>query len=146
MARAIHGDLPVGFRYTPGVANTAFFEALRDRGVLLGVAVRGMRRHLSAGADLLRAVLRRAGRPTPSAAPAARWSPSRSGHVDIDGEPLDEPVAIGLVRLDGADTVLMHRLLGVDAPAIGMRVTARVRPASRAHRRRSWTSRASSPE
>ena len=36
MARTVHGELPVAFHYTPGVGNTAFFEALRDRGVLLG--------------------------------------------------------------------------------------------------------------
>ena len=36
MARTIDGGLPVAFHYTPGVGNTAFFEALRDRGVLLG--------------------------------------------------------------------------------------------------------------
>jgi hypothetical protein len=34
--RRIEGEIPVAFRYTPGVGNTAFFEALRDRGVLLG--------------------------------------------------------------------------------------------------------------
>jgi uncharacterized OB-fold protein len=32
----IPGELSVSFRYTPGVGNTAFFEALRDRGVFLG--------------------------------------------------------------------------------------------------------------
>ena len=34
--RRIEGELPVAFRYTPGVGNTAFFEALRDRGTFLG--------------------------------------------------------------------------------------------------------------
>ena len=47
--------------------------------------------------------------------------------TDIDGEPLPQPVTLGLIRLDGADTVLMHRLIDVDGPAIGDRVTARVR-------------------
>jgi len=32
----VPGELSVSFRYTPGVGNTAFFEALRDRGVFLG--------------------------------------------------------------------------------------------------------------
>ena len=32
----IPGELAVSFRYTPGVGNTSFFEALRDRGVFLG--------------------------------------------------------------------------------------------------------------
>ena len=49
------------------------------------------------------------------------------GHVGIDGEPLDEPATIGLVRLDGADTVLMHRLLGDGPWEIGARVEAVVR-------------------
>ena len=44
------------------------------------------------------------------------------GHVGIDGEPLAEPVKLALVRLDGADTVLLHHLLG-DAD-IGARVRA----------------------
>ena len=32
-------------------------------------------------------------------------------HVDVDDRQLDPPVTWGLVRLDGADTVLLHRLL-----------------------------------
>ena len=35
----------------------------------------------------------------------------------LDGETLAEPVTMGLVKLDGADTVLMHRLLGGGRPA-----------------------------
>jgi uncharacterized OB-fold protein len=45
--------------------------------------------------------------------------------VDVDDQPLDRPVTYGLVRLDGADTVLLHRLLDVDGePTIGERVRA----------------------
>ncbi len=45
--------------------------------------------------------------------------------VDDDARPLDEPVTYGLVRLDGADTVFLHRLIDLDRhPAIGMRVQA----------------------
>ncbi len=72
------------------------------------VALRGVRVHVPAGADLLRAVLRGARRPTPSAVRAARSSRSRSGTSTSTASALDEPVTIGLVRLDGADTVLMH--------------------------------------
>jgi uncharacterized OB-fold protein len=49
------------------------------------------------------------------------------GHVGIDDEPLTEPVAVGLVRLDGADTVLMHRLLGDGPWEIGIRIEAVIR-------------------
>ena len=78
MARTVSGGMPVAFHYTPGVGNTAFFEALRDRGVLLGIPMRGVRVHVPAGADLLRTVLRGARRPTPSAVRAGRSSRSRS--------------------------------------------------------------------
>ena len=44
----------------------------------------------------------------------------------IDEEPLDQPVMLGLVRFDGADTVLLHRLLleKRGEPTIGERVRA----------------------
>jgi uncharacterized OB-fold protein len=50
------------------------------------------------------------------------WTVAR---VDVDDRPLDPPVLAGLVRLDGADTVLLHRLVGFDAePEVGARVRA----------------------
>src|SRR6185312_14965833 len=49
------------------------------------------------------------------------------GHVNVDDEPLDRPAMLALVRLDGSDTVMMHRLVGVESPAIGMRVRATLR-------------------
>lgn len=127
MSRTIHGDLPVRFRYTPGVANTSFFEALRDRGVLLGS------RCEACGVTYVPARMF-CERCFAELTPGAECGPGGSvesftiGHVGIDGEALDEPTAVALVRLDGADTVLMHRLLGIEAPAIGMRVTTRLRP------------------
>jgi uncharacterized OB-fold protein len=38
---------------------------------------------------------------------------------------------VGLVRLDGADTVLMHFLVDAADPEIGMRVEAVLKPKSR---------------
>jgi uncharacterized OB-fold protein len=45
-------------------------------------------------------------------------------------QPLDRPFAWVLVRLDGADTALLHVMeaAGPDAVSTGMRVTARFRP------------------
>ena len=45
--------------------------------------------------------------------------------MDVDDGPLDEPVFYGLVRLDGADTVFLHRLIDLGGdPEIGMRLRA----------------------
>jgi uncharacterized protein len=123
----IHGELPVGFRYTPGVANTVFFEALRDHGVLLGARCEACAvTYLPSRLFCERCFAELA--PDTECGPGGALQSFTIGHVDIDGGRLDEPVAVGLVRLDGADTVLMHRLLSVAEPRIGMRVIAVLRP------------------
>jgi uncharacterized OB-fold protein len=124
MARIVAGDLPVQFRYTPGVGATAFFEALRDRGVLLGS------RCSSCGITYLPARLfceRCFAELTADTecGPAGTLESFTVAHMGIDGEPLAEPVTWATVKFEGADTVMVHRLLG--APAIGMRVRAVVR-------------------
>ena len=119
--RKIGGELPVAFRYTPGVANTAFLAALRDRGVLLGSRCGSCEvTYLPARlfcercfAELTADV---------ECGPEGTLESFTIGHVGIDDKPLQEPVVVGLVKLDGADTVLMHLLAGMDAPRVGMRV------------------------
>jgi uncharacterized OB-fold protein len=129
MARTIRGELPVGFRYTPGVGNTAFLEALRDRGVFLGS------RCESCGVTYLPARIF-CERCLAELSPGVECGPGgelvswTTGHVGVDGEALDEPATIGLVRLDGADTVLMHRLLEGGALEIGRRVEPVFRPSA----------------
>lgn len=50
-------------------------------------------------------------------------------HVDPDGRPLSPPRCIGLVRLDGADALLVHDLRDDGTPLrVGLRVEAVFRP------------------
>ena len=51
-------------------------------------------------------------------------------HISLDGTPLDEPDVLALIQLDGADSVLVHRLgdVAVDELRIGMRVKAVLEP------------------
>jgi uncharacterized OB-fold protein len=125
MTRSVKGDLPVSFRYTPGVANTAFFEALRDRGALLGSRCHACEvTYLPARIFCERCFAELS--PETECGPNGVLESFTLGHTDVDGRPLSEPMALGLVRVDGADTVLVHRLLDVDAPEIGLRVTVRL--------------------
>ena len=124
----IPGELSVSFRYTPGVGNTAFFEALRDRGELLGSRCE----HCGVTYLPARVFCERCLRELEPAVPCGlegvltSWTVAR---VDVDDGPLDEPVIYGLVRLDGADTVLLHRLIDLESdPEIGMRVRAVLSP------------------
>lgn len=120
----IPGELSVSFRYTPGVGNTAFFEALRDRGVFLGS------RCESCGVTYLpaRVFCERCLReldPSVECGPEGELLSWTVARVDVDDRPLAGPVTYGLVRVDGADTALLHRLVGFDSePSIGMRVRA----------------------
>ena len=126
MARTVKGELPVRFRYTPGLANTAFFEALRDRGVLLGSRCEACAlTYVPARIFCERCFAELT--PDTECGPEGTLESFTVGHVGIDGESLEAPVTLALVRPDGADTVLMHRLLDVDTPVIGMRVRARFR-------------------
>jgi len=120
----IPGELAVSFRYTPGVGNTAFFEALRDRGVFLGSRCEhcGVT-YLPARIFCERCLAEL--EPSFECGPEGELVSWTLVRVDVDDRPLDRPVTYGLVRLDGADTVLLHRLLDADdEPAIGERVRA----------------------
>jgi uncharacterized protein len=128
MTRTVSGGLPVSFRYTPGVGNTAFLEALRDRGVLLGSRCGSCSiTYLPARIFCERCMAELA--PDTECGPGGELASWTVGHVDIDGEPLEPPVTIGLVKCDRADTVLMHRLLGDGPRQVGQRVEAVLRPA-----------------
>jgi uncharacterized OB-fold protein len=128
MARVVPGDLPVRFRYTPGVGATAFFEALRDRGTLLGSRCEGCSvTYVPARLFCERCFAEL--RADTECGPGGTLESFTVAHEGIDGEPLPEPMTFGLVRLDGADTVMVHRLVGGIAPEIGMRVRAVLREA-----------------
>ena len=123
----IPGELPVAFRYTPGLGTGAFLEALRDRGALLGSRCAECAvTYLPARIFCERCLAEL--RPDVGCGPGGTiesWTVARAG---IDGETLDDPVMLALVRIDGADTVLLHRLVGLEAdPSIGDRVHAVIR-------------------
>ncbi len=115
------GQVPIRHRYTPGVAGEAFFTALKDRGEFLashcqscGITYCPARLFCERCFDELSA--------DRTAGPGGTLESFTVGYVGVEGEPLDEPVALGLVRLARADTVLLHFLVDVDHLMIGQRV------------------------
>jgi uncharacterized protein len=123
------GDFPVAHRYTPGVAGEAFLTALRDRGALLGSRCEGCdytyvparlfceRCFAELAADV-------------ELGPGGTLVSFTIGFAGVEGDPLDRPVTLGLVRLDGADAVLLHHVLdpGDEPLEIGERVEVVLRP------------------
>lgn len=122
------GEFPVRHRYTPGVAGTAFFTALRDRGVLLGSRCEACSyTYVPARLFCERCFAELAA--DTEVGPGGELVSYTIGFVGLEGEPLEDPETIGLVRLDGADSVLVHRVLDADEPLeIGERVEVVLRP------------------
>lgn len=124
------GVIPVGSLYTAGTGGQKFFTALKARGELLGtrcgpcrqVYVPARRFCERCFAELNDEV---------KVGPAGTVKSFSLCHVDDDGRPLRQPAAFALVQLDGATTVLLHRLLDVkdgSQVAIGGRVTVVIKP------------------
>ena len=127
--RRWRGGMPVRHRYTPGIGGDAFFTALRERGVLLGsrcahcgftyvparVFCERCFSELSADAEV---------------GPGGELVSFTIVFAGIEGEPLDRPEVLGAVRLDGADAVLIHRVLepGEEPLEIGERLEVVVKP------------------
>jgi uncharacterized OB-fold protein len=126
--RRWEGEFPVGHRYTPGVAGEVFFAALRDRGVLLGSRCEACDYvYVPARLFCERCFAELAA--NREVGPSGELVSFTIVFEGVDGEPLDRPDVLGLVRLDGADAVLLHRVLETDEPLeIGERVEVVLRP------------------
>jgi uncharacterized OB-fold protein len=128
--RSWPGEIPVTSLYTAGTAGQAFFEALKNRGEILATRCDACQQTYVPArafcercfAELKKQVVVGPGGSIRSVAGAS---------VDRDGQALAKPEVWALVQLDGATTVLLHRLLGVrDASTvkIGEKVEAVVKP------------------
>lgn len=128
--RAVEGHIPIAHRYTPGVAGAAFFEALKDGDFLAsrcdecGITYCPNRIFCERCFGALEHDTK--------VGPRGILESFTVAHQDVEGRPLDEPQTLGLVRLDGADTVLMHRVLdAAGALGIGDAVEAVFEPKSK---------------
>ena len=125
--RTWRGDVPVTALYTAGLGGTIFFQALKERGELLGTRCPTCQRtYLPAQqfcercfAELTEQV---------KVKPEGELVSFTQVHYDRDGNRLPTPITVAAVRLDGADTVLIHYLLRIPEPRIGARVRLLLKP------------------
>lgn len=124
------GEIPVTSLYTAGTAGQAFFEALKNRGEIIATRCDACQQTYVPArafcercfAELKKQVV---------VGPAGSIRGVADARVDRDGKPLATPEVWALVQLDGATTVLLHRLLDVrDASTvkIGEKVEAVIKP------------------
>ena len=124
-ARSWHGGIPMGHRYTMGVAGERFFQHLKEHGEITATIHEGSET----------AVLPPRVYNTDTFAPISEWVPvGPEGTVetftvvrkDRLGEKYESPRVLALVRVDGAAGGLMHWIGGCQPSEvrIGMRVRA----------------------
>jgi len=125
--RTWRDNIPVTALYTAGLGGTIFLQALKERGQLVGTRCPTCQRtYLPAQqfcercfAELTEQVRVKSKGEVVSFTQA---------HYDRDDNRLPAPITVAAVRLDGADTVLIHYLLRTPKPRIGARVRVLLKP------------------
>jgi uncharacterized protein len=125
--RLWEGQIPIRHRYTPGVAGEAFFVALKERGEFLGSRCESCGITYCPARLFCERCFSELEADT-KVGPGGVLESFSVGTTGVEGEPLEEPLTVGLVRLDGSDTVLLHFLVDAEDPAIGDRVEAVLEP------------------
>ncbi|MGH2675260.1 MAG: Zn-ribbon domain-containing OB-fold protein [Actinomycetota bacterium] len=120
--------IPVRHRYTPGVAGEAFFTAVRDRGELLASRCRECAVTYCPARLFCERCFAGPLEADVTVGPRGTLESFTVGYVGVEGEPLEEPLTVGLIRLEGADTALVHFVVDADELEPGMPVEAVIEP------------------
>jgi uncharacterized protein len=127
--RAWPGEIPIRSLYTVGVAGQIFFRALKERGELVGTRCTACDQTYVPPRCFCERCFTELTQ-TVEIKPEGRLVSFTICYLDRDERPLRQPVALALVRLDGATTCFLHRLINwteVAEIAIGARVKAVMR-------------------
>lgn len=124
------GEIPVTNFYTAGAAGQMFFNALKERGELMATRCADCKQvYLPARRFCERCFAELSEDVT--VGPAGILRSFACSTVDHDGQLLPHVQFWGLVQLDGATTVMVHRLLKVTDPSqikINSKVEAVIKP------------------
>ncbi|MFQ5927207.1 MAG: Zn-ribbon domain-containing OB-fold protein [Terriglobia bacterium] len=125
--RTWRGNIPVSSLYTAGVGATTFLRALKDRGELLATRCTTCQRTYLPALEFCPRCFAEL-RETIPLKPEGELVSFTRVHYDRDARRLAKPLTVAAVRLDAADTVLIHYWLGKDTPRIGSRARVRLKP------------------
>jgi uncharacterized protein len=123
------GRVPIRHRYTPGVAGEAFFRGLKERGEFVASRCESCGITYCPARLFCERCFAGPLEPDVLVGPRGTLLSFSVGYTGLEGEPLEEPIVVGLVRLDGADTVLLHFVLDADELASGLPVEPVFAPA-----------------
>jgi len=124
------GTIPLESFYTAGLGGQIFFQALKQRGALVGTRCTPCKQVYVPARAFCERCFAELSEQVEVKPEGTLVSFTFSG-LDRNGCSLEKPLALALVRLDGATTFVLHRLLKVSHPLqveIGRRVRAVLKP------------------
>ncbi|NPV13390.1 Zn-ribbon domain-containing OB-fold protein [candidate division WOR-3 bacterium] len=123
------GELPVESLYTVGIAGERFYRTLQEKGQLTGTKCERCGIVFVPGRIFCERCLERLDNWV-TVGPTGTLESWTVVYVGLDGKRLKQPVLVGLIKLDGASTCLVHYLGNVKPEEIcfGMRVAPVLKP------------------
>jgi len=124
------GAIPIESLYTAGVGGQMFFKALKERGEIVGTRCAPCSQVYVPARCFCERCFAELTEKVKLKPEGAVQSFSYS-YLDHQGRRLKQPLVSALVQLEGATTVMLHRLLEVKDPSrisIGSRVKAVIKP------------------
>jgi len=124
------GEIPIQSLYTAGVGGQIFFKALKDRGELVGTRCGNCSQVYLPARQFCERCFSELTETVQVKSTGTLKSFTCCFH-DHDGTRLARPKMWALVQLEGATTVILHRLLGANDPTqirIGNKVQAVIKP------------------
>jgi uncharacterized OB-fold protein len=123
------GELPVDSLYTVGIAGERFFRTLKEKGQFMGTKCERCGLVFVPGRIFCERCLEHLDNWV-TVGPTGTVESWTVVYLGLDGKRLDQPELVGLIKLDGASTFLVHRLGGVKSEELcfGMRVVAVLKP------------------
>jgi uncharacterized OB-fold protein len=128
--RTCPGEIPIQSLYTAGVGGQIFFKALKERGELVGTRCDSCNQVYVPARQFCERCFAELTE-TVQVKSTGRLKSFTCCYVDHDGKQLRQPRMWALVQLEGASTLFLHRLLGVNDPAqvsIGSEVEIVIKP------------------
>jgi uncharacterized OB-fold protein len=126
--KLVKGDFPVRFVYTMPDHHERFFLELKQKGSFSGTKCAKCGTVYVPPVAFCEKCFVRVGAPVP-VADIGTLQAFTVAHEGPEGQPLDKPLVYGLVKLRGASTVILHKVLGEPGKLKpGMRVKAQLRP------------------
>ena len=128
--RSWPGDIPIENRYTVGIAGERFLRTIKDEAKLLGTRCDRCRITYAPARLFCERCFANLDAHWVEVGPAGTVQSFTILHLDLDGSRRPKPEVLAAIQLDGADTVMIHRLPPDrrDQVQIGMRVKPVFRP------------------